>query len=100
MKVIVTVEIPDYEKKYNTVSSKRKKKEVIEKDVHTPEDAYSDTTPIEQFEPDLTKPIKVTVTDDKGNRHVVDGQQMTPIETDDLMEELTDEEQQREELKK
>ncbi len=56
-------------------------------DAYTPD--YADqTTPIEDFEPDFSRPIKVKITEEsKGTEFVVDGKKMTPIATDDLQEE-------------
>lgn len=62
-----------------------------EQDAYTPN--YADnTTPIEDFEPDFSKPIKVnlTVDDVKKEFTTSEGEQMTPLKTDDVFTEDED----------
>lgn len=60
-------------------------------DVYTPD--YADTTSnLEDFEPDFSKPIKVKVGEGHDAKEFTtgEGEQLTPINTDDVMEEDED----------
>jgi len=86
--VLYFITQPLFKKK--TVSPRvRRYKRVMEEapDAVKPDDAFDETTPIESFEPDFTKPIKVTISKEAKKSHTVDDEELTPIETDDLAEE-------------
>ena len=84
MKVIITVEIPEINTNSQTIVDA---KTIPEVETITPDTAVSDERPLEDFEPDFDKPLKVVVNDGKGNKHTVDGVDLTPIETSDVLNE-------------
>jgi hypothetical protein len=71
-------------------------RETVVKDAYTPDDAYSEVSNLEDFTPDFSKPVKVVLTDENGSKMTMDGQDYSQVATDNVMEELTDEELQRE----
>jgi hypothetical protein len=84
MKVIITVEIPEINVNQEAPPVVTTTQEV---ETITPETAVSDERPLEDFEPDFNKPIVAIVNDGKGNKHRVDGVDLTPIETSNVLDE-------------